>query len=144
MVPLERRGGIGRRHADADLLGTHDVLNAVLDRFSQGIVIVDDGGRVRFANRMAHRLSAAGDALRIRGGLLSGTTVPDAALLSKAIKGASAGGPEHTLRLRRTSGKRPLSVLIVPVGGLAVARRRGAGCALLLVTDPAAAVLPPK
>jgi DNA-binding CsgD family transcriptional regulator len=144
MTRLERRGGVGRRRADTELLGTRDALTAVLDRLGQGIVIVDASGRVRFANRMAHGLIADGDALRIRGGVLSGTTVPDAVLLSKAIKGASDGSTEYTLHLRRTSGKRPLFVFIAPGGGCAGARRQDVRYALVLVSDAASAVLPPK
>lgn len=144
MTRPERRGGGGRRRTDVELLGTHAVLTAVVDRLTQGVVIVDDRGRVRFANRMAQRLSADGGALRIRDGMLSGAAAPDAALLSKAIRSASRGGPECVLRLRRASSREPVIVLIVPCDRWCGARSPSAGSAFLLITDRAAAVIPPR
>jgi DNA-binding CsgD family transcriptional regulator len=144
MTRLERRAEPGRRRTDSELLGTCAAMTAVLDRLRQGTMVVDGGGRVSFANRMAQQLTAEGDGVRIRGGRLSGVAQPDAALLAKAIEAASGGAPEQVLRLRRTCGRRPLLVSVSPVGNLPSARGPVAGHALLLITDPAALILPRK
>jgi DNA-binding CsgD family transcriptional regulator len=141
---LERRKGLPRRNTDAELLGTAAAVTAALYRLNQGIALVEGSGRIRFANRLIHRLSGAGDGVRIRSGRLSGAAMPDALHFSRALKSVADGGADVALRLHRLSGKRPLVTLILsarPAGATAGSRPSGA---LVLIADPDRAPPPAK
>jgi DNA-binding CsgD family transcriptional regulator len=125
---------------DAELLGTAATMMAALDRLCHGMVLVEADGCIRYANRIARRLGAEGDGLRIRDGHLAGVAMPDALQLSEALKCVAAGGRDVGLRLRRPSGRRPLFVRVTAVASPGP-EPHSMG-ALVLITDPDAVLLP--
>ena len=119
---------------------------ALWDRLAFGVFILDEAGRLLWANRAGETIAAANDGLGTRGGSLFAAAADENATLNRLIgeaaltatgQGLAAGG---ALSLRRPSLRRPLSVLVAP---FRVARtepmllsRRPA--VVVLVSDPEA------
>lgn len=113
---------------------------AVLDTLRCGVVMLDQRGRVVFANQMARQLEAARDGLALR---RAGVSTPAAAnALGHAIGLATdgdSGGVRHGthVALPRRDAPCPLSVTIVPLPRESSWQVSGAPVALLLIADPA-------
>jgi len=109
-----------------------------------GVFILDQTGRILWANRAGERVATANDGLAVRGGFLLAGTVDENATLSRLIgeaaltatgQGIAAGG---ALSLPRPSLHRPLAVLVAPfrverVEHMALSRRPAV---VVLVSDP--------
>ncbi len=115
-----------------------------LDALPHGIVLVDAGARVVFANPAARALLAAGDGLALRGGTLE---TEDGALAS-LIAGCAARPRLGSLKTRggdleiaRGPGRAPLRLMVTPLcaeGRIAEVPWLGlrAPVAIVAITDP--------
>lgn len=113
---------------------------ALWDLLPFGVFMLDEAGRILWANRAAQSIAAANDGLATRGGCLLAAAADENATLSRLIgeaaltatgQGLAAGG---ALSLPRPSLRRPLAVLVAP---FRVARTEHA----LLSRQPAVVVL---
>src|SRR5262245_417698 len=115
---------------------------ALWDLLPFGVFILDEAGRILWANRMGERIAAANDGLAIRGGCLLAATAEENAMLSRLIGGAAltatgqglaAGGG---LSLPRPSLHRPLAVLVTPFRIARNAMQSRQPAVAVLVSDP--------
>lgn len=116
------------------------VLTELVDRLSTGFVVLDAGGGVLHANEAALQIAGRRDGFVLgrraaRASTRSGTRALRAAL-SSAVATTRAERLEGggSLRLERPSGRRPLEVLVTPLGALS--RGAAGAAAVLMVTDP--------
>jgi PAS domain-containing protein len=98
-----------------------------LDRLPTGVLLLDERGRVTFANRTAEDLLRRGDGLAIdRERQLCASRPADGAALRRTVAGACATGAalRHdggglaaggVLLVARPSGRRPLQVTVSPL-----------------------------
>jgi DNA-binding CsgD family transcriptional regulator len=115
---------------------------AVVDRLNQGILFVDAGARLIFANRMAEIMLSAGIGMQQSDGVLQGALASETAALHAAIgactEALAAPTAQNLVSLSRGDGRRPLSVRVAPAPAGAVppwlSGRRPT--AILCVTDP--------
>ena len=131
----------------ATLEAQHWADQTLRDRLPFAVILVDERGRVVSQNQAATDLLAAGDGLAARHGSLRTTHPADQAALDQLIRGAvtvtngsaAVGG---VVPLRRTSLRRPLNVLVMPIPrqGSCFSLDLGAPipAALVIVTDPEA------
>jgi DNA-binding CsgD family transcriptional regulator/PAS domain-containing protein len=102
-------------------LGTLGALDAAktaaLDRLDHGVVLIDAGGRVLFANRAAEAIIALRDGLAVvREGLraaLPADTARLQTLIADTLRGAAGG----TMRVTRPSLAEPYLLLVAPAHG---------------------------
>jgi DNA-binding CsgD family transcriptional regulator len=117
---------------------------ALWDLLPFGAFILDEAGRILWANHAGERIVAANDGLAIRAGVLLATVANENAALSRLIgeatltatgQGLSSGG---ALSLPRPSLRRPLAVLVAPfrVAHTTMLSRQPA--VVVLVSDPEA------
>lgn len=105
----------------AALEDQHSGSAEVLNRLRQGVLLVDDSGKVRFANRAAEEMFADGAGLRVAGGVVQAARTDETSTLHKTIASCvetAAHGAETAIsrvRLSRGDGRRPLSVLAIPL-----------------------------
>jgi DNA-binding CsgD family transcriptional regulator len=117
-----------------------------LDRMPQGALLSDATGCVLFANRIAREILATGDGLRSNGERLRADSPDQTWTLRSAI--AQVLAPNHPsasgrmLALKRRSLRRPLSVLVTPIGRTPSNPIRPIPIALILVTDPEREAMP--
>jgi DNA-binding CsgD family transcriptional regulator len=112
----------------------------MLNRLRQGVLLVDGGARVIFANNAAERILRASGGLCLGRDGLRGRTFTETRLLRQTI--ANCAGPRDELggaggRLRLSREHRaPLSVLVIPhrarLAWIDIVRPR----AILFITDP--------
>lgn len=115
---------------------------AALDQLTLGIALLDNGGRVRYVNRIAEAIIAEADGLSVRGGTCVAARSDDAAMLRAAIDRVLTLKEGASVFLTRPSGKRALALLIAPVEA---SRRVSSPLAVLVViTDPERGCVPPK
>jgi DNA-binding CsgD family transcriptional regulator len=136
---LQRATSIGWRLASVAQQAT--AAHYVLDRLSLGLVIVDFGARVLFANRAGERVLRDGGALSMRAGRVFAREPDREAELQEQIRRAiaiAAGGRADAgdvVRLQRRD--RPaLSLFIAPLCGPSQASLAAGAAALLVVHDP--------
>lgn len=112
---------------------------AVLEALPNGVVVLDEDGRLLFANARAHDWAVAYNGLRLADSGISAICNPAAGALRRAVSGAIDAGSGAALAVVR----RLLSIVVVPVSDrspwLVVCRPR----ALVLITDPDAVTPPP-
>jgi len=137
---LRRAVELRRRLAATDGLG-RGALEA-LHQLRLGVVLLDGDGRVLFANRSASDVLGTADGLTSIGGKLVASAPDERAALARLVaevvstgqrRGTGAGGP---LLLHRPSGKRPLSLLLTPLGDNHFRLGTRAPTAVLFVSDP--------
>ena len=132
-------------------LGARAVANAELwGRLPYGVVLLDETGRLVWANGLAELLLSEGDSLGSRDGRLYAANPGENAVLQKLIKSAAATGSGDGVgsgggvALSRVSGARPLSVLVAPLRidkGTVVLSRRA--MVAVFVNDPERDAVPP-
>ena len=125
----QRLAGIGRSCESA-------ALNAMPD----GVIILDDEGRLLLANRVAEALLTAGDGMSLRHAKLCASFPADTAALQAAIAaattGAAFGRSGQTLALQRPSLRRPLAVVVAPLPAEAAWFLAHAPAVILFAGDP--------
>ncbi|MCB8820883.1 helix-turn-helix transcriptional regulator [Microvirga rosea] len=83
------------------------------DRFLVGVVVVDEKGTVRLANKEAERILAEDDGLGISQGFLKGASPkPNAKLHESIVKAFHEESLDEIVSFQRLSGGRPYLVLI--------------------------------
>ncbi|MDP6953526.1 MAG: LuxR C-terminal-related transcriptional regulator, partial [Alphaproteobacteria bacterium] len=121
-----------------------------VDGLPVGVIFLDRHGKVLEANREARAIAAAGDGFRldhdqVRGGTLSQCTalgrLVSEALATTLGHGIDSGG---SLRLDRSSLRRPYEVLVSPLNGKGESLMPVNGAAaVLVITDPEHHTEPP-
>jgi DNA-binding CsgD family transcriptional regulator len=134
------------QHRLAALEGSISALSSALDRLASGVVIVDQGLRVRSTNRAAEALVRAGDGIQLRNHRLIASHTEAARTLDRLIAEAAqcaAGGDPHkgggALALPRSDGRQPLLVVVAPLPAYSAACLWWAEPAVaVFITDPQA------
>ena len=116
----------------------------LVERSSQGLLILDGSGQVRHANPAAETILALADGLDLTRGVLSAAS-PDATRALQALVAAAASpDPEQrrggSIALARPSGAAPLLVTVTPARSPRLALYGGVPSVLVSVNDPGAAV----
>ena len=132
---LKRAVQLNRRLQAALLDRTYSL--AALDSLGQGVLIVDSGARVLFANRASDL--AFKDGLKIEDGLLCSGMLSETAALHSAIAVGvreRLNGSRDTIAIPRGPLRTPLSLLVIPLRIEAdwVARHQQA--AIIFICDP--------
>jgi DNA-binding CsgD family transcriptional regulator len=119
LVPhLQRAVQIHRRLASAQL--TSRSLAESMDRLLYGVILLDEGGQVLLANRIARGLLAARDGLTDDRGVLGASNRAESSALGRLVgealeaaagRGLGSGG---VARVSRRDGRRALSLLVAP------------------------------
>lgn len=92
-----------------------------LDQLSFAVILVDTAGRAVRVNRRAEALLSARDGLQLVSGHIVASTRDETRALTRFVHGATRLSPADVtasggaLRLRRPSGRKPLSVLVAPL-----------------------------
>jgi DNA-binding CsgD family transcriptional regulator len=138
LVPHLRRSATLGLHID----GYASIRNAafeILDRLSDGVVIIDQGASVLFANAAARGLEAEG-AVRLRQPI-STSSAAHSQRLAELIKLTLAGAPGGTLSFPRNAEGHLLTILVSSIRGKDLGRLSDAGfknpAVLLFIIDPA-------
>lgn len=135
---LRRADEAARQLAEARTART--AWEAALDAMRFGVVLLDQRGRVVFANQAARRLDAAREGFSLRREGVSAAGAPDA--LARAIDCAASGdgagirAGTHLALPRRTTPL-PLSALVLPLPRDSDWPAYGTPAVLLLLTNPA-------
>jgi DNA-binding CsgD family transcriptional regulator/PAS domain-containing protein len=109
---------------------------AALDRLDHGVLVVDAGARVLFANRPAEEMIGLRDGLTVTVEGIKAALAADTARLRKLVAetiGGSAGG---TMRVSRPSLAEPFLMLVAPARGNGYLPIDPAKVALIFVTSP--------
>jgi DNA-binding CsgD family transcriptional regulator len=113
---------------------------AALDRLTEGVVLADVKARVVFANGAAEAMFARADGVRVdASGLCAASSGQTMALRRLIALSASLENPHEaggSLLLERPSGRRPLSVIIVPMRFETEWCFPGLPVAIIFVADP--------
>jgi DNA-binding CsgD family transcriptional regulator len=113
---------------------------AALDHIAQAVMLVDSGAAVMHANRTAEVALGSGDGLRSNRAGLVCEHVDDTAKLRRLIGQAPATALGGMLAVRRSSGRRPLSVLVAPLRGEPALPWGPRATATVIIADPEAAI----
>ena len=140
MPHLKRAVQFERRFAELD--GRHRGSLDALDGLSIGIILLDDRGRILIINKAAKRTLDQNDGLAMRReGLAAGTATEHQSLWS--LIGAAGSttkkegfSPGAQIGIVRPSGKRPLSLLVMPSSANAFPPEAGRPAVIIFVSDP--------
>ena len=142
---LQRALVIGSR---LGTLGAMQRLNAEwLDQNSSGIIFLDDRRRVIFANRSMQELQSQNDGIRFstQGLVLLGRR-DNARLQTMLARATSAASPLQAgtcgIVATRPSGKRPYSILVMPVSTASSVLSTVRPAACIVVSDPERQAMP--
>lgn len=125
-----------------------NAFSEVWEQSARGILLLDRGGRILFANRASRAMAQPGKGLRLRREHIEAVDSDDNATLQRLIAGATGrlnqvdaarGG---VLRLASASGRPGLSVAVSAIGG-ETSWASIVPAAFVLVTDPSAQPVPP-
>jgi DNA-binding CsgD family transcriptional regulator len=120
MPHLGRAVEIHRRLSGVAVAGRQSL--EALHALASGVVLLDGEGLVLFANHSATEILRLGDGVTAAGARLVASAPDDQARLSRLVDDVTRTGQRHgqaaggTLSLARPSGKRPLSLLVAPLG----------------------------
>lgn len=106
--------GPERRNSPGGLLG--QVLAVVLDEIDLGLILIDDDGHVRHANRMAQRRLDGCPTLTLDGESLCTRLPSDQAKLQQAVRAAIQQGLRRLLTLGTADARVSVSVIPVSLG----------------------------
>src|SRR5260370_148789 len=113
------------QHRLATLEASASPLSGALDRLASGVVIIDQGFRVRFVNRVAEDILRAGSGLLLCNHRLLASDTDVSKRLDRLIAEAAqcaAGGDPHKggggLAVPRPSGRRPVLLVVWPLPGV--------------------------
>jgi DNA-binding CsgD family transcriptional regulator/PAS domain-containing protein len=125
-------------------IGEARLAEATLERLPMGVVLLDSSGRVLRLNKAATETLSARDGLEMRrDGLHAADRKIHAALqrmiAHTAVPAPGNGAPGGTLAIQRPSGRRPLSLVAVPIPPAATLFSPLLGTAIILfISDPQA------
>lgn len=142
LSPHFRRAiGISRQMAEVDFC--RRMAEEGFNRLATGFVLLRQSGRVLFMNAEAERICHADDGLGHSGGKIVAERACDQSKLSAAIADASsvAGAPD-VVSVSRRSGRRPYSVLALPMRPPASLFHDDLRGAALFISDPESRHLP--
>ena len=123
----------------ADATREQAALEAALDALDHGIVLIDRGLRLVWANRAADRILAANDGLSLSRGIVHGAApAVTHALASLVTRVAARRRGRWAIRADRPSLAEPYVVFASPLGTAERWPAAGGAAAVLVVTDPAA------
>jgi DNA-binding CsgD family transcriptional regulator len=116
----------------------------VIDRLPFGVVLVDAAARICLINQVAQQILARRDGLLLRHNSLVAIKASETneirALISRAIAASNGEGPgsRGPLSVTRSSSKRPLQLLVVPIRSRAANLMvgRSAPAAAIFLSDP--------
>jgi DNA-binding CsgD family transcriptional regulator len=115
VFPLDRPAPAAPAHGRAEPAATiSQLLMRVLDQLDYGVMLLDDGGQVRFANRAALRECAATRVLRIADGQLRAHHERDQHSLMRALAGSRTGRRSLVTFAPAQEPLRALAVVPVP------------------------------
>ncbi len=145
-APLSRAWRLGQR------LGAERQIDEGLAGFTErsaaAVILADAQGRIVHANAAAAVLLAGADGLYARpDGLRAATAEASrglARLLGRAAGADSAPAVSGAMSIPRPSGRRPLALLVSPVGMQSQPQMAGARLALICVVDPEQAISAPQ
>lgn len=130
------------RRKVAELEGRYHASLDALDRLPTGVILLDGSGRTVATNREADRVLRQNDGLLASSHGIRASRPDDTQELRGMIAGAArtakgeGTGAGGLLALTRPSGKRPLTVLVAPVGRNFFATDVKTPSVILFVTDP--------
>lgn len=113
-----------------------------LDQLATGVMLVDDSGRLLFANAAAERTIRARHGLSVEGGrvsaLLASETTALRRLISAAVRTTTGEGvhPGGAVNVSRPQFERPLNLLVTPVPAATGYPHVGHAAAAILISDP--------
>lgn len=113
---LTRAVQINQRLARAEVNGVSS--GEALNRLEQGILLLDVGAHLLFANRSAERLFAAGGGLFLQEGILRSDVAAETTALRAVVASCARVGLSDCggyLTISRGPGRPPLSLLVVPL-----------------------------
>jgi DNA-binding CsgD family transcriptional regulator len=146
LVPHLQQALRSQQHL-SDLVHRANDMTEAVDGMRNGVFVVGSGSAVAYVNRVAERILAVGDGVRVLAGRLGlATPAADASLhrhISKAIGRTESGArPGGSLLCPRIDGERPYVIHVVPFTSAAPEghQRR----ALVIVIDPERHVEPPR
>lgn len=114
-----------------------------MDRLPFGVVLLDAKHGVVEASDSVRRLLARGDGLRLEDGRLRAETSADSRLLAARLERAmDVDAQDDLVRVHRHSGRRSLSLLVLPLATDATAWLGAAARWMILVFDPEHATSP--
>ena len=121
-----------------ELQAKHSALTDALDRVAFGVILVDGGGRVTLANRVAQEIARQGYGLTLSTHGLGSPFPAQAEKLHRLVAAATrttfpSGG---AMSLPRSSGRKPLSVLTCPLGRYDLDGGSRRAVAAIFITDP--------
>ncbi|MBK3660980.1 hypothetical protein JJE66_06910 [Bradyrhizobium diazoefficiens] len=116
------------------------VEHEILDRFANGVILVDREGKVLFANAAARMLAQDRSPLRISGAEIKTNSPPHTALLGRLIRRAAAGVVSNHLLLPLSGDSRSLHIRISSVRGKDISAfsspHTDSVAAILHISDP--------
>jgi DNA-binding CsgD family transcriptional regulator len=132
----------------AELSEGQRISETLLDRWTTGAILLDENGRVMWANERARSLVRGGEGLHLdRRGCIVAAHPEDDCVLRRLVATAAAEGETDVgggaLTLRRPGGRRPLSAMVTPIRAVNGLATSPSARVALLVTDPDAEVLKP-
>jgi DNA-binding CsgD family transcriptional regulator/PAS domain-containing protein len=137
---IRRSVEIAHRLEEADLRqsATAEALNAA----SYGMVLLDEAGRVLFANRQAEAMAGAGDGLCLGPEGLTALRASDNVRLQQLIGNAIAtglgagAGTGGAMAVPRPSGKQPYALTVAPLAGREALFSFLRPAAIVFLSDP--------
>src|SRR5579883_9449 len=139
-LPHIRRAVMLARRLPSHILQAAD-LDAVIETWPEGLLLLDGAGRVLYRNRAAERLLARQDGLVVTRGELSASDPGASKRLAASVRAAALGGAAASgdaLVVPRSKGRRPYLVLMMPFGRQARLFAAPGVRAIVTVTDLAA------
>ncbi len=149
LAPFLRRAAAATQCLNA-VVGMAQGLGAAMDAMPHAALLLAADACIVFANGRAERLLEEGDGLRAGDGVLRAARPADTRALHRlvgeaavAVEGRVPRGPD-AVALARPSGRPPLTVLVTPIRGRALALPLpGRAVAMLVVTDSDERLAPP-
>ncbi len=126
------------------------VSSAAFDLLAVGAVMVDEGAHPITINRLAERILAGGDGLRVERGMLcaecpEATARLHAAIRDTAHEAAVAGRTRSTgLRVARKARERPLDAIVVSLARQSGSTEVAGAAAIVFISDPERTPITPE
>ncbi|MEK7630505.1 MAG: hypothetical protein AAB417_00525 [Patescibacteria group bacterium] len=122
----------------ARVADARDSAHEVLDRFRTGVILLDREGKVITANLQARAILDRSDGLLVKDATLTAESTAARSELASTVAGVQApdGNESASLRIPRSSGKRPLGLLIARLRGRLLGDISNRAAVVVFVSDP--------